>query len=937
MLKFIFILFLAFCIKVGNAQTTSFTYSSSGAICNPATVNFVASSSETPIGYTWNFGNGQFSNLASPSITYLLAGTYTVKLTAVFTNNVVESTQTIIVNPAITNTLTVDRDYICQPGNVNFTAASSGNIATYEWNFGDGITLTSTTPNITHAYTNFGTFTATVKATDVNGCFANATQTVTVQNPPLTGSVSPTSGCIPAIATFTASATLPTGGSVTSYTWNYNDGTANSNSSAHTYTAVGTYSPSVTILTNEGCTNTFNYAQINFGIPPTNHIAFSDKLIYCGSETPIFTATATNANSYNWDFGDGTISTVTTNTTSHRYTTLGVKNITVTPYYNGCAGTVINFSITIVGVIAKYNYANTCSNKKTFSFSNASLGNISNSTWTFGDGSLPVNTFNTAHTFPTSGTFISWLVVTDNITGCVDSISKNIYTANPTLTNPDVFLCRNSNTTFAVLNSYNINAASIYSWNVVGLATAINLTSSTTFTASNFGNFTNNNVIVNNGSQYCSDTLFLNQLISVRGPNLSFTANNIGLCAPTSINITNTSAAYLASDTVRLWYWNYGTATTNDTIYQPTAQTLSAAGIYNIKLVAKDKNGCVDSLTKILPVYPSPFLRIFPRLDTLCQGQLSTLVAYHSDSVKWLPPSLLSCTTCDTVIANPTNSGFIYATTKNIYNCVTRDSVFIIVETPFNATAAQSPVFICAKDSVQINVTPPNKKISWLPSTNITNANGYSPTVFPNVNTNYVATLTDSLNCFTSTAQVNVIVKTLPQVNAGADLALPYNIAFILNPTYSSNVSTYNWLPATNLSCNNCATPTVIPLEAQQYIITVKSDSNCIAKDTINIYVECKYANILMPNAFTPNSDNVNDYFYPITRGIKTVSKFVIFNRFGQKVFEGKDFSPNNRTLGWNGKINGEPQTTSTYIYLLSAICHDGQTIEKKGSFLLLK
>jgi gliding motility-associated-like protein len=935
--KFIFILFLNICATFANAQSVSFTYTSSGAICNPATINFIATTSEVPIGLTWYFGNGQISNLSSPSTSYTIAGTYTIKLVAVFTNNVVETSQTIIVNPSITNTLTVDRSYICTPGNVSFTAASSGTITSFEWNFGDGITTTTTAPSITHAYTNFGVYTATVKATDAAGCFANATQTITVQNPPITGTVSPTSGCIPANTSFTANVTLPTGGSVTSYTWDYNDGSSTSNSNTHTYTAVGSYTPIVAIVTNEGCTNTFNYSAINFGTPPTNHVASSDKLIYCGSETPIFTATATNANAYTWDFGDGTISTVTTNTTTHRYTTLGVKNILVTPYFNGCAGTAINFSITIVGVIASYNYANTCSNKKTFSFTNTSLGNISNSIWKFGDGTLQLNSFNATHTFPTSGAFVTWLVVTDNITGCVDSISRTIYTANPSISNPDVFLCRNNNSTFTVSNPYNINAASIYSWNVLGLSTSINQTSITTFSASNFGNFSNNNVIINNGSQYCSDTIFLNQTISVRGPNLSFTVPTTAVCAPAIVNIVNTSTAYLATDTVMLWSWNYGIVGTNDTIYQPPTQNFTAVGFYNIKLIAKDKNGCVDSLTKIVTANPSPFLRVFPRLDTLCLGQSGTFVAFHSDTLLWSPSALLSCVTCDTTIANPTSSSFIFATAKNIYNCTTIDSAFIIVQTPFTPSAILSPIYICKNDSTQINVTPPNKKISWLPTTNISNANAYNPFVYPTSNTSYVATLTDSANCFTSTATVNIIVKSLPQVNAGPDLALPYNVDFVINPTYSANVSSYNWTPATNLSCSICAAPTVTPIDAQQYIITVKSDSNCVAKDTINIIVECKYAYLLMPSAFTPNGDNINEYYFPITRGIKTISKFIIYNRLGQKVFEAKDFAPNNNTFGWNGKIKGEPVTTSSYVYLLSAICFDGQVLEKKGSFILIK
>lgn len=934
--KFINILFLALCVNFANAQTISFTYTSSGAICNPATMNFVATTSETPIGLTWYFGNGLISNAANPSTQYATAGTYTVKLVAVFTNMAVETSQTIIVNPSITNTLSVDRNYICTPGSISFTTASSGNIASYNWDFGDGTTLTNTTPNITHAYTTFGTFTATVKATDIVGCAATASQTITVQKPPITGTITPSSGCTPANTTFTTNVTLPAGGTVTSYTWNYNDGTPNANANTHTYTNIGVYFPTVTILSNEGCTNTYSYDSIGFGTPPTNHVASSDKLVYCGSETPLFTATANNANAYTWNFGDGTISTVTSTTIPHYFNTLGVKNITVTPYYNGCAGTTINLSVTIVGVIAKFFFNNTCSDKKTFSFLNTSLGNVSSSVWTFDDGTLPTNTFNAIHTYPATGAFRTMLLVIDNITGCQDNVVNYVYTANPSVSNPDTFLCRNSSSTFRVLNTYT-NPTTSYKWNVLGLPPITNGSSVSPFTASVFGNMTNNFVIVNSGAEYCSDTLLLSQAISVRGPKLNFTVPTVALCAPAAVNIANTSSPYLASDTVKLWSWNYGTLLTNDTIYQPPLQTFAGVANYNIKLIAKDKNGCVDSLIKIVSTKASPFLRVFPRLDTLCLGQLSTLIAYHSDSLLWSPSALLSCITCDTTIANPNSSGYIFASAKNNNNCTTRDSVFIIVQQPFIAAPTTSPVFICLNDSIQINVTPPNKKITWLPSTNISNASVYNPTVFPNINTSYVATLTDSLNCFTSSTTVNVIVKSLPTVNAGPDLALPYATSFVINPIYSNNISSYNWLPATNLSCNNCAAPTAIALEAQQYIITVKSDSNCIAKDTINIYVECKYANLLMPNAFTPNADGLNDYFYPITRGIKTISKFIIFNRFGRKVFEAKDISPNIKNLGWNGRINGEPQTTNTYVYLLSAICHDGQVIEKKDSFILIK
>ena len=92
-----------------------------------------------------------------------------------------------------------------------------------------------------------------------------------------------------------------------------------------------------------------------------------------------------------------------------------------------------------------------------------------------------------------------------------------------------------------------------------------------------------------------------------------------------------------------------------------------------------------------------------------------------------------------------------------------------------------------------------------------------------------------------------------------------------------------------------------------------------------------------MPSAFTPNRDGLNDFYYPLTRGIKTIKRFAIFNRYGQQLFEAKNFTPNERSIGWNGKLNGIDQSPGSYVFMLEAICDLGGIISKKDSFLLLK
>ena len=122
-----------------------------------------------------------------------------------------------------------------------------------------------------------------------------------------------------------------------------------------------------------------------------------------------------------------------------------------------------------MGVIAAYSYSNSCTDKKTFSFNNTSQGNLSSVSWDFGDGSPVVNTVNATHTFPSSGSFVTKLTVTDNITGCSDTYSQTIYTANPSLVNPDTSICKNDSTTFSVINNYN-NPSATYTWYVAGKA-----------------------------------------------------------------------------------------------------------------------------------------------------------------------------------------------------------------------------------------------------------------------------------------------------------------------------------------------------------------------------------------------------------------------------------------------------------------------------------
>jgi gliding motility-associated-like protein len=90
----------------------------------------------------------------------------------------------------------------------------------------------------------------------------------------------------------------------------------------------------------------------------------------------------------------------------------------------------------------------------------------------------------------------------------------------------------------------------------------------------------------------------------------------------------------------------------------------------------------------------------------------------------------------------------------------------------------------------------------------------------------------------------------------------------------------------------------------------------------------------LVPNAFSPNMDGVNDYFFPQFGDCEGVSNYTmsIYNRFGQRVYSG--FSPQ---PGWDGTDNGAALDVGTYFYYLQYVTPKNKVLYKKGDVVLIR
>jgi gliding motility-associated-like protein len=124
------------------------------------------------------------------------------------------------------------------------------------------------------------------------------------------------------------------------------------------------------------------------------------------------------------------------------------------------------------------------------------------------------------------------------------------------------------------------------------------------------------------------------------------------------------------------------------------------------------------------------------------------------------------------------------------------------------------------------------------------------------------------------------------------------------------------------------------PLADKVYTVSLVVTDDLGCKDTIYKPVRKLHScYIAVPSAFTPNGDGVNDYLYPLNAFKASDLLFRVYNRYGQMVFETRDWSRK-----WDGNINGKPQGTGTYVWTLQYTDNDTQKkVVQKGTSVLIR
>ena len=144
------------------------------------------------------------------------------------------------------------------------------------------------------------------------------------------------------------------------------------------------------------------------------------------------------------------------------------------------------------------------------------------------------------------------------------------------------------------------------------------------------------------------------------------------------------------------------------------------------------------------------------------------------------------------------------------------------------------------------------------------------------------------------------------------------------------------WSPVNGLSVTNDFNTIATPTESTSYTLSTVAIDGCTQTDTVRINVisddDISCENLLLPSAFTPNGDGLNEtYRISNTFIIESLESFEIFDRWGSRVFVANDVSD-----GWDGFFNGSPVNSGHYVYKVKYTCQTGE-FSKVGGFTVLR
>ena len=929
-------------VKVGTKPVVNFS-ATPIPVCSRQPVYFTDLSAPAD-EWLWDFGDGGTSNLQNPTYSYNDTGYFTVRLIAI--NNGCRDT---LIKTNYTYVLPPIARFIYTPSCSNrltfsFTDQSTAP-QTWSWDFGDGNSSTSQNP--AHSYSSLGTYTVTLIVTN-GGCADTTAQTINVVNENPDFSADKTVACKIALINFTTINIVPA--NIVNYFWDFGDGTQQNNSTptgTANFTTSGTYT--VTLITTDvnGCTDTTiktNYIRING--PVANFTAtnvngcvglsttFQDASVPDGINTII---------NWQWNFGDGIVQQYNAPPFTHTYNAPGVFSIQLNITDEaGCKDSLLRpFLVTTVDPVPDFVSADTVTCPgATVQFTNNSAPSNVSSIWDFGDGSTSTIA-SPSHVYRDTGYYNIKLFI-QHPNGCADSITRTsyIHVANP---KADFSISDSISSCTPFQIQFN-NTSTYYTstlWNF-GPGQGTSTLNDPVHYYSIAGTYPVKLIVTSPGG--CLDSIIKTiRVYDTIGSRITY--RPINGCKPlaTTLNIFTTGPMVS-------YFWDFGDGYTTTSTTPDVNHIYSSPGNFLPKVIMQDLSGCQLPLQGFDTVFVTGANAKFGiDKNIFCDYATVNFIdsSIYNDpitSYKWTFGDG-GISTLQHPVHNYTSPGIysVQLIVQTAYGCLDtllKPNLVKVVQRPLidiggdtsvciNSSILHTGVFIQADTSI----------VTWLwkfsdGSTSILR-NPPLQTYKTTGDFTITTIATNSTGC-KDTATQTIHVHPLPVVNMPGQMTVQNGFPVTIPATYSPNTIKWLWSPSGGLSCDKCPAPAANPKFNSFYQVYFTDTKGCSNTKGITVTVICKNANLFVPNTFSPNNDGSNELFYPRGKGLERVKLMRIFNRWGEVVYEKRDFPVNDASFAWNGTYKGKKPLADVYVYQIEVYCENGDIIKLNGNIALI-
>jgi hypothetical protein len=514
----------------------------------------------------------------------------------------------------------------------------------------------------------------------------------------------------------------------------------------------------------------------------------------------------------------------------------------------------------------------------------------------------------------------------------------------------DSLVCNNSAVTYSVPAL----AGATYQWNIPASWTVISPDTGSIIhvKSSDLGG-----AIIVREKNSCADlvdTIRVNTLPSPVGGKLDGTNTVCEGENSTTLNLTNYSGL------IESWLSSTDNKTWNVLPYtnpQLVVENLDASTYFAVQ-VGKGSVCPADtsSSASIVVDQKSVGGQINPAEATLCADQIAgeTLILarfrgniqrwqYSTDDVNWFDVQPGNPAPTFTVKGITSNTEF-RAIDKNGVCPIDTSAIANIIFDPVKypkAVTEPDDTTICFGTTATLNASIEiGTSYSWTPVSAGGGSAVNAPFLFTNqvnpVNsTDYVLTVMNDgcPNAFLDTSHIEVLAPVI--VEAGRDTSVVVGEPLQFEASSSDpGPDTFSWTPATELNDPSIADPLATYTEFDnviKYMVKAVTPFGCSGEGFITVKVFKSKPDIFVPNAFTPGL-TMNSVFRPIPVGVSTLEYFRVYNRLGQLVF-------NTSTIGkgWDGLLNGTPQSAGGYVWMVKGTDYTGNIIAKKGTMVLIR